>query len=359
MPKLRCVEQLESAKKIAILVHQGADTDALGSAIALKRIIADNFDQKESVDIFTDTVEFNKKDEDLIKNENINQRTQKRYDLAIILDISARSRLGIYDEIFRKAKDSLNIDHHVTNNNFAKNNIVIPTCSSTCELLYLLLIKSQKLKCSPQTLAVLYSGILTDTSNLTQNLGPRTYQVIDEIIKVAKQNNIDIEKVRDHYFKSNTKESNQLLARALSSLTYSENGKIAIMKITKQDFNETGTTQDDTLGIVNYAINTEGVEIGIIFIKNEDNTYYVSLRSKNEIINVGEIAKEMGGGGHATVAAFQTKKDDNLTDVKSKLFKLCNNELAKTEGTDEEISSIFSEVTNDDIVVEDDEEYIE
>ncbi len=355
---LRCIDQLKSAKKIAILVHQNADTDALGSAIALRRIITDNFDQKTCIDIFTETEEedFNEKDENLIKNEHINTRTQKKYDLAVILDISTRSRLGKYDEIFRKASDSLNIDHHITNNNFAKNNIVLTSCSSTCEILYLLLIKSQKLKCSPQTLAVLYSGIITDTNNLTQNLGPRTFNVIEEINKIAKQNEIDIDKIRNHYFKNNTKESNQLLARALTSLTYSDDGKIAMMKITKQDFKETGASQNDTLGIVDFAINTKGVEVGVIFIKNEDNTYYVSLRSKNENINVGEIAKQMGGGGHSKVAAFQTKKDDNLTDIKAKLTSLCNEQLKKAENLFEDVSSLFSEIENKDVETEEDNE---
>ena len=353
--KFKCVQQIESAKKIAILVHQNADTDALASAIAMRRIIADNFDEKVAIDIFTDTTEFNKKDEDLIKNENINNRTQKKYDLSIILDISARQRLGIYDEIFRKSKESLNIDHHITNNNFAKNNIVISKCSSTCEIIYLLFIKSLGFECSQKTINVLYSGIITDTNNLTQNLGPRTFNVIDEFLGISKQNGIDLEKIREHYFKNNTKEFNQLLSRALESLNYSDNGKIAMMKITKQDFSETGTSQSDTLGIVDYAINTEGVEVGIIFIKQEDNTYYVSLRSKNAQINVGEITRAMGVGGHSTVAAFQTKKEDNLTDIKSKLTTLCNTQLNSNHET-EDISSLFSEVENENVEVEIDEE---
>ena len=352
MSKLKCIEQIESAKKIAIITHQNADTDALASSIALKRIIKDNFDEKTCIDLFTETNEFSKNDEELVKNEKMNQRSFKKYDLVIVLDISSRQRLGIYDEIFKKSKDSLNIDHHATNNNFCKNNIVVKNCSSTCELLYLIFIKSQLLKCSPQTLAVLYSGIITDTANLTQNLGPRTFNVVDEITKLAKQNGIDIEKVRNHYFKNNTKESNQLLSRALESLIYSDNGKIAMMKITKQDFSETGTTQADTLGIVDYAINTEGVEIGIIFIKQDDNTYYVSLRSKNDFVDVGEIAKQMGGGGHKRVAAFQTTKDDNLTDVKARLTSLCNEQLSKTDKTNEDLSLIFSEIANDDVEAE-------
>lgn len=344
---LKSVNLINDAKKIAIIVHQNADTDALASAIAMRRIIADNFSEKKCIDIFTDTPEFNKKDEDLIKNENINNQTYKRYDLAITLDTPNRQRLGKYDElVWKKSATSLNIDHHETNTHFGKNNIVVPNSSSACEVLYLLFVRVLKAQCSVQTKNVLYSGIITDTNNLTQNLGPITLTIVDDIIKSSIQEGVDAEKVRNHYFKSNTKERNALLARVLGSLTYSDNGKIAMMKIMKQDFNETGTSQADTLGIVDYAINTEGVEVGIIFIKQEDNTYYVSLRSKNENVNVGEIAKEMGGGGHAKVAAFQSKPEDNLTDIKTKLTTLCNAQLSKVNNKKEDIASLFTETEN-------------
>ena len=342
---LKCVQQITEASKIAIVVHQNADTDALASGIALRRVIADNFAQKKCIDIFTDTNEFNKKDEDLIANENINIQTYKRYDLVITLDTPSRQRLGKFDEIvFKKSKDSLNIDHHITNVHFAKNNIVVLNSSSACEVIYLLFINVLKYQCSIQTKNVLYSGIITDTNNLTQNIGPKTFAIVDEIVKNSIQEGIDAEKVRNHYFKSNTKERNGLLAKALGSLSYSDNGKIAMMKITKQDFSETHTSQADTLGIVDFAINTEGVEVGIIFIKQEDNTYYVSLRSKNENVNVGEIAKEMGGGGHAKVAAFQSKPEQNLTDMKAKITSLCNQQFAKlNDKNNENISEIFAE----------------
>ena len=116
-----------------------------------------------------------------------------------------------------------------------------------------------------------------------------------------------------------------------------------MMKIMKSDFANTNTTQDDTLGIVDYACKLSGVEIGVLFIKQDDNTYYVSMRSKNEI-DVGEIAKNMGGGGHKNVAAFQTKEDDNLTDIKTKLIALCKTELEKQIDNIESIESLFAEV---------------
>ena len=348
--ELNCFLQIKNARKIAIFTHKNADTDALASCIALRRIIKENFeteDKKYTIDIFTDTTIFNKKDEDLIKNETINQQSYKRYDLSIALDCASIKMLGKLENQFKNKKNTLSIDHHITNTKFALNNIISPMCCSTCEMIYLIFIQINKLNCSAQTMGVIYSGIITDTNNLTQNVGPKTYNVIDVLLKTAEDEGLNLEQIRNHYFKSNTKEQNALLSRALSSITYASNEKIAIMKITKQDFIETKTTRADTLGIVDHAINTQGVEIGVIFIKRDDNTYYVSLRSKNESINVGQIAKAMGGGGHTKVAAFETKPEDNLTDIKTKLVTLCNYELSKTVEEIDDISALFAETPAD------------
>ena len=117
------LNQILSATNIALISHKNADTDALASAISLRRFLKDNFEignKKLNIDIFTDTHEFSKKDDDLIKNEVINQQTCRQYDLAISLDTANRKLLGCFDKIFRRAKDTLNIDHHATNTKYLK-----------------------------------------------------------------------------------------------------------------------------------------------------------------------------------------------------------------------------------------------
>ena len=348
---LNCFIQIKNAEKIAIITHKYADTDAIASAISLKRIIKDNFENEHKkfvIDIFTETTEFNKKDEYLIMNEEINNQTCEKYDLAIALDCTNRDRMGVYDNIFKNATDTLNIDHHTTNDRFAKNNIIASNCSSSSEIIFILFIQINKLKCSAGTLGVIYSGIITDTNNLSQNMGPKTFDAINVLNKLTAKEGLQLEQIRNHYFKSNTKEQNALLAHALSSLNYSDDGKIAIMKIEAEDFEKTNTTMADTLGIVDYAINTQGVEIGIIFIIQSNGTYHVSLRSKNNI-NVGIIAQKMGGGGHTKIAAFQTKPDDNFEEIKTKLIDICEKEIDKTSNIEDvDLSTMFSDMFTED-----------
>ena len=344
------MEQIASAKRIAIITHKNADMDAIGSAIALKRLIKRNYQTGShmvQVDVFTDTANITNNDiktniySVFVNGENFNKQSCKQYDLAICLDSPSRKVLGVYDKIFKKCSDSLNIDHHQTNNIYAKNNIVVPRCSSTCEIIYTLFIKIKHLSYSDAILRYLYAGIITDTNNLTNNLSKNTFKIIDEITGKDTKKMEQLEKIRTYFFKNETRAKFALLSKALEGVRFSKSGRIALMKITKHDFTDTKSCMTDTLGIVDYATRLQGVEIAVMFIKQDDNTYYVSLRSKNSV-NVGLIAEKMGGGGHEKIAAFQTKPTDRLKDIKAKLFMLCSEQL-KNMHQDDNFEQLFAE----------------
>ena len=339
---LKCVADIKKSKNIAIITHTTPDADALCSAIALKKLIRQNQNENsepKQIDIFVDADEIGERNLAIVKGIELNVQNCENYDLVISVDCASLSRMGKYSELFQKYDNTINIDHHTTNDNFAKNNIVLIT-SSTCEGLYLLA-KSQNAKISDDVCKLIYSGIITDTNNLTQGtITVNTHKVIAEIIG----RKINVEALNDYFFKNNTKNKAFLLKQALDSLTFIAGDRIAFMKLTKQDLAECEATFDDTLGIVNHGIEIKGVDIAILAIKQEDNSYYVSLRGKNNI-SVANIAKAMGGGGHETVAAFQY--NGLLADMKDQLLKACKDELANH--TLEDIENIFYNDDDDEL----------
>ena len=338
---LECIKQISSNEKIAIITHTNADADALCSSIFLKRAIKSKYETEDKhihIDIFTETKTFGDLYEPIIRNVPINNQRFKKYDLAIAVDSPTLSRLGKYKRIFKRAKDTLLFDHHETCEFFARNNLM-NTVSSTCELLYTIFAEKKGWKLSAESLRLIYTGIITDTNNLTQNISVSTHKIIANLMQMDTDKSLSLETIRNYFFKNSTKEKMSLLQRALESLSFYENDRIAMMKIVKQDLIDTGCSQDDTLGIVDYAINMKGVDIGIIFIKQEDNSYYVSLRSKNNI-DVGLIAKALNGGGHLNTAAFQSAEP--LTDIRSKLIAECKKQFAQMP-TENDISHLFDE----------------
>lgn len=321
---LACMDALRNSKNIAIFCHTLPDADALGSAVALKKIIRQFVATEENpkqIDIFVEADEISDVNAAIIKNVQINVQNCEKYDLSIAVDCASLSRMGKYAELFSKSEKTIQFDHHSTNDEFAQNNLVVKKASSTCEVLHIIA-QSQKFNLGEDVLNLIYSGIITDTNNLTQGvITVRTHKIITDMIEKG----VNVQALNDHFFKNNTKSKAYLLKQALDSLTFYAGERIAFMKLTKQDLAECDATFEDTLGIVNHGIDIKGVDIAVLAIKQEDNSYYVSLRGKNNV-NVAQVAIELGGGGSDKVAAF--KYSGLLTDMKEDLIKACKTELA-------------------------------
>lgn len=330
-------EQVLSAKTIAIIGHVEPDVDCLAAAISLKRSLFANYNQLEDIGIFAIVGEDNEMLEPVIKGERFEQVANKEYDLAICIDCPTKQRMGRFVNIFDSSKNTILIDHHENNEFFANNNFVYKT-SSSCELVYVLL-KALGLELSNDVLKLIYAGIISDTVNLTQgNVKVSSYKIVAEIAE-AVQDMDSLNAIKDLLLKNKTKSNLKLLERALRSMLFYLNDRVAIMKITGDDLKSCDAVNSDTVGIVNNAINIKGVYIAILFIKQEDGSYYASLRAKNGV-NVSSIAGALGGGGHETVAAFSF--GNNLSELKEKLLNLCREALG-TIGEEENTENPFND----------------
>lgn len=330
---------LTSAKTIAIIGHQNPDADSLASAVALKKGLEQIKDVigEKTIRLFSENIEYGDLYNPIIKGEEFNIFETETYDLAISVDSPNSKRMGAYENVFNNATSTINLDHHENNENFATLNLIYK-CSSTCELVFVLL-KALNIVATVEMLKMLYAGIITDTVNLTQGaIKVSSYKIVAEIAqRVGDVSALDA--IKDHYLKSNTKSNIKLLEKALNSMRFYLEDRVAIMKITKEDQEDAEAQQSDTLGIVNHAINVKGVYIAILFIKKENGNYYVSLRGKNGV-DVSEIAVALGGGGHDTVSAFECSS--KLAELKPELLRLCEKAL-EGASEDEDGSDLFGE----------------
>ena len=69
-------------------------------------------------------------------------------------------RLGFSSSVFENAKETVCIDHHISNESFADLNYIVPDASSTSELVVTLLDEE---KISKESAEALYMGIAHDT----------------------------------------------------------------------------------------------------------------------------------------------------------------------------------------------------
>ena len=299
----KLLELIENAKNIAITGHVSPDGDCTGSTLALYNYITENFEGKQvRVCLEKPSMKFSYMNGfDLISEDPFLQA-----DLLVSLDASDRERLGSRGVMLDTAKESICVDHHITNTNFAKFNIVEDFRSSTCELLYTLLDYN---KISVNTAVCLYTGIVHDSGVFKyQSTTRQTMEIAGALIDKG----FDFTKIIDDtYFKKNFN-ATRLLGLVLTNAKLIFDGKCCYGLLDYDTW--TGYIDDKKKmdGIIDNLRNIDGVEIALFMYETAKDEHKVSLRSINA--DVSAIAKALGGGGHmrAAGATVHGKADELL-----------------------------------------------
>ncbi|MCD6364404.1 MAG: bifunctional oligoribonuclease/PAP phosphatase NrnA, partial [Planctomycetes bacterium] len=75
---------------------------------------------------------------------------------------------------------------------------------------------------------------------------------------------------------------------------------------------------------VNEALTLAGVEAAVLLVENTD-CVRVSLRSR-DLLDVADVARAFGGGGHARAAGLRL--DEDIDALKTKLVAACAERLS-------------------------------
>lgn len=281
------IDAIKKANDILIVCHIRPDGDCLGSGFALTRI-AEKMGKR--VDFVCDSP-FPPAYSFIKDCDKFNDIKCERYDLAIAVDCADSARMGAFGELFRKCSETINIDHHKTNDAFGKSNFVVPDLSSTCELLYSLIKDDCVIGADEAT--DLYLGLSTDTGNfMHSNTTPDTLRTASELLALGA----DLGAIVNGFYRNNTKNKLALVARAVGSMRYFDDDKVVVMTVTQNDLKETGCVLSDTEGLIDYAMSVGSVKVAVCMTEQRERSYKVSLRSKGADVSL--VAGVFGGGGH-------------------------------------------------------------
>jgi len=232
----------------------------------------------------------------------------RQYHNVICVDCADFSRVGRTKQWFAPDAELLNIDHHPTNDGFGRVNLMKFHAAATAEILFELL-DELELKLDSDVATALYTGLLTDTggfrySNTSPLVMTMAARLLEEGVRGPELAELLLERMSMGQL--------LILQRGLSRLTFSSDQQISWLWVNSEDLEETGATNEDLEGLVNYPRNIEGVEVGILFKQNGQESVKVSLRSAGRI-NVAAVAQHFGGGGH--IRAAGCRFTDPLQDV--------------------------------------------
>jgi phosphoesterase RecJ-like protein len=301
----QALQELRQADKLLLTTHENPDGDALGSLLAMHRILEQ---------LGKDSLMYMSPDEFPLPWEyrgfsfdglvgappaDVAERT------IVFLDCGNIDRMPV-DFLQEDGLHILNIDHHHDNTRFGTVNLVRPEASCTAEIVWRLS-KELEVVITPGIADALYVGLVTDTGRfMYENTSADSHLMAAELIEAGVQPH----QVYRRLWEDLPFRRLQLLQRALASVERHDDGAMTVAHLTKQDYEATGALETDSEGVVDHMRAVEGTRVAVLvrelLSEDREGMRKVSLRATDGSVDVSRIAREFGGGGHPQAAGFST-----------------------------------------------------
>ena len=324
------VEDLRIAKSLLLLTHVHPDGDGLGAMIALAQ--AARAAGKTVQPMIAEWVPwrytflFKELGEGSYCYTDAFDATAKLVDRIVVLDTCSRSQLGdLADKLDSLRDKTLVIDHHTTNDDIGAIRW-IDTSAAAVGVMTLELLEALDWPMDGLSAVALATAIVSDTGWLRySNTDSRCLHAMAKLVA----HGVATDELYRRIYESDRPERLRLLQRILASLELHCGGKLAVMAIRKKDFAETGARPDETENFVNEAMRLADVEVAVLLTENPSDAagadrIRVSLRSRAKV-DVAQLAKPFGGGGHARAAGLRENTD--LDDLKARLIQAAGKAL--------------------------------
>lgn len=299
------IEGIEKYDSFSILTHVSPDGDTLGSALAMHILLTGMGKRAEVIceEPVPHIYKYLPRAYKVVLPEKA-----KGYECVIAVDCADMQRFKKSEHLFTGAQFTMAIDHHFTNKGYADANLICPDASAACEVVYELY-KAMDKPIEYAAAVCLYTGIVTDTGNLTySNTTPDCIRMVAEML----ENGLNITEINRNIYRTVPFSKTRLQGHVLANMKLELGGQIGIATLTVAEMDSFEATNEDCEGIVDNVRDVESVKVAIFIREGRDGTYKVSLRSK-ECADVGRIAGKYGGGGHAAAAGYTSKEPLSTT----------------------------------------------
>lgn len=304
---------LDNAATIGIVSHIRPDGDAIGSVIALGLALEKAGKKVEMVLRSGVSKTFHH----LAAANRITRAFKNKCDIYIVVDCSDELRTG---GVLNNRQADIVIDHHVTNDNFGKVNLIEPEAVATCSILAEHMPR-WGLEIDEPIAAALLSGIISDS------IGFRTSNTTSNSLRIAADlmdKGVDITNLYNKALISKSFESFNYWGFGLAKLQR-ENG-LVWTTLSLEDRKKAGYKDEDDADLTNILSSIEDLDVAVLFIEQSADNVKVSWRARSGL-DVADIAKSLGGGGHPPAAGADLK--GSLPEVQEKVLKLTKEFLEK------------------------------
>ncbi len=303
------LKKIENGQRFLVASHESPDGDALASTLALTLALRQM--GKDVVAYNCDGVPENL---DFLPGAQTVVRSLEGcapFDAGFVLDSGELRRAGKH--LPEHCRALVNIDHHPYSENFGEIHYVDTEACATGALIYRIL-RQGDLPITRDVAVCIYAAILSDTGSFRySNSNPEAFRIASEMVTLG----VVPWDVASGLYENQAESRLRLLAEVLPTLAVSSCGRLASVAATLKMMSDTGTGPEHTDSFINYPRSIRGVEVAIFFRQVEEAAYKVGFRSKGKV-DVGALARELGGGGHHNAAGALVRGP--LDEVRDSVF---------------------------------------
>ncbi len=276
---------------ILILTHRRPDGDTIGSAAALCLALR----QKGK----TAHVLFNEDAHRLFDPyfDGVLAPDDFRPDAVVTVDAAAP---GMLPDSAAPLKDRVDlcIDHHGSNEGYARETCLDPSAAACGELLYHIFLAMGVTITQPMA-RLLYMAIATDTGCFVySNTTPETHRIAASLMETG----FDAQWVNKRHFRVKSLKRMQLESRLVQEMDLEQNGSLVFAYVTLDLIHALQATEEDLEDIAAFIGLLEGVDNAVTIRQLKPETCKISLRTDGRTLNASDVCARFGGGGHPAAA---------------------------------------------------------
>lgn len=298
-------QKLLLAKHVLVIPHQRPDGDALGAATALAGFLS-NHKINHKIWCKTEAPEglrFLPHAHKLTSQPEL--WTEHQFDTIVVVDSGDLVYNGSaeYIEKLTNRPTIINIDHHPTNQHYGDINLVLPTASSTNEILHTFFVLNHE-PITPDMATSLMTGLITDTGTFTNSgTSQRSLAVGSDLI--SRGANFGL--IKDEVITDKSVAGLRLWGTVMKRLKLHEATDIAYTYVTMEDLAKAQVTEEESDGIANFLNFLEEGQAAMVLKGRADGTVKGSFRTTRSNVDVSAWAKLFGGDGHIKAAGFSVE----------------------------------------------------
>lgn len=302
------IDALKHSRRVLVTTHARPDGDALGSVTAMvlalrqgkipaEVLLLTRLPRKYAFIMQENQITFQDADEGWPASLDL-----ANFDTLLVLDTGTWSQLpGLREKTEGWGGRRIVVDHHKTQESWADLKLVVTEAAAAGEIVAEL-IEQWEIPLDKAIASALYLAIASDTGWFQfSNTRPYTLRLAALLMECG----VDTDRIYQLIYQNEVPQRLVLQTRAQQSLELLEDGRLAVMCVTKEDFERAGAGVGDTENLINIPLQVRTVEVSILIVEPiQPGPIRISFRSKGSV-DVAKFAETMGGGGHSRAAGLK------------------------------------------------------